>query len=194
MIHIIYVVDVSISMTGSKIESALETIREISDTENNCYSIITFANSADIVCEYATFNYDLLNKINVCKGLSNFSAGIIIANQLMEKHKTPAIIICLTDSLFTSIISNSEFDNFLLLEKIIISYTKTSIAQLYAKDFSVFFNDENSLKEISKRIQTRSKKINNDQDNTEKETNNAIFLGKSEEVDFCYDKDDPKWS
>ena len=112
----------------------------------------------------------------------------------MEKHKTPAIIICLTDSLFTSIISNSEFDNFLLLEKIIISYTKTSIAQLYAKDFSVFFNDENSLKEISKRIQTRSKKINNDQDNTEKETNNAIFLGKSEEVDFCYDKDDPKWS
>ena len=185
MIHIIFVVDVSRSMSEKKIESALETIRELSDSSNNLYSIITFANKENTICEYIGFEYDLLKKI--------INTAITKVDKLLEQYKKPTILLCLTDSLFSSSLLNSKINNSLLLDKIIVSYTTTNLTQLYSKDFSVFLNDEKGLNEISTRIKERAKSIEETKNNTDNEKKIVNVYETSEEEDLNFDKDDPKW-
>ena len=192
MIHIIFVVDVSRSMSEKKIESALETIRELSDSSNNLYSIITFANKENTICEYIGFEYDLLKKIKVTNGLSNINTAITKVDKLLEQYKKPTILLCLTDSLFSSSLLNSKINNSLLLDKIIVSYTTTNLTQLYSKDFSVFLNDEKGLNEISTRIKERAKSIEETKNNTDNEKKIVNVYETSEEEDLNFDKDDSK--
>lgn len=194
MIHIIFVVDVSKSMSGSKIESALETMRELSDSSHNLYSIITFANRENTICEYIRFDHELLKKINVTSGLSNINTAMSKVKQLLEKYKKPSVLLCLTDSLFSSSFLNSKIDNSLLLDKIIVSYTTTNLTQFYSKDFSVFHNDEKGLKEISSRIMERANSIEETKNNEENEEKSVNVSETSEEEDLNFDKDDPKWN
>ena len=114
--------------------------------------------------------------------------------QLLEKYKKPSVLLCLTDSLFSSSFLNSKIDNSLLLDKIIVSYTTTNLTQFYSKDFSVFHNDEKGLKEISSRIMERANSIEETKNNEENEEKSVNVSKTSEEEDLNFDKDDPKWN
>lgn len=194
-INIIFIIDTSKSMSGSVIESVHETIREIanmlSDT-NTLYSFITYSNSAKIVSECSSFEYNS-SITGTLGGLSNINTGLEKAYDLIKKHDHPSIIICLTDSLFSCNHLISVENNPSILEKIIICYNQIINNQKFLNDFSVYYNNELGLKDMSNRILSRIESIEtrhniNDFNNNDQ----TIQDSKEEDSDFC--ENDSQWN
>lgn len=196
-INIIFIIDTSKSMSGSMIESVHETIREIANVLSNTnalYSFITYSNSAKIVRECSPFEYNTYIT-GALGGLSNINTGLEKAYNLVKKYNNPSIIICLTDSLFSCNHLISIENNPSILEKIIICYNQIINNPTLINDFSIYYNNELGLKDMSNRILSRIESIDTKhsiKDFFKNKDDQTIKDSKEEDSDFG--ENDSQWN
>jgi len=157
-IHIIYVVDTSMSMSGMFIESAKEIMSEIVGNIDGVYgtrtyyTLITCDNSA-IIC----FEHKLLNEISFAhltanNGLSNLHVGILKSFEMATLIQEPAILVCLSDLNITSIQDASNMQSTFVKSANIVNIGEQNLISEFQSDFSIYNNDEGHLNDLCKKL------------------------------------------
>jgi len=164
-IHIIYVVDTSISMSGMFIESAKEAISEIANNIDGAFNsrtyhtLITCDNSA-IVC----FEHKLQKEISFAhltseNGLSNLHEGIRKSIEVSALYKEPTILVCFSDLNVTSTQDVSSMQSTFLKSANIVNIGTESLLSDFQSDFSIYSNNESQLNDLCKKLVNKIEEI-----------------------------------
>ena len=154
--HIIFVIDTSRSMIGSRFESTLEAIHEIKNSIDCfdfplAFSLITFSNTYIVVDEHVDQINIPISSIKIDNGLSNLHVAYLKSCEISELYKEPTWIIVVTDFGVSSF-SSDFYSCPYIRSKIALNVGGYLPLPHSFNDFVVFSNTEDQLNELCKKI------------------------------------------
>ena len=198
--HIIFVVDTSRSMAGSRFESTLEAILEIKNSIDSSmglsltYSLITFSNSFVVIEEHVDNISIPISSIQTENGLSNLHVAYSKSCEISELYKEPTWIVLVTDFGISSLSSdNCSCPH--IRSKIALNVGRNIPFNHSFNDFAVFNNTENQLNQLCKKISNELRVLASnihysfDEKNTE-ETHHGTF----KERNYVFEEEDDVWN
>lgn len=162
--HIIFVVDTSRSMAGSRFESTLEALHEIlnglefPNVLSIAYSLITFSNSYVVIEEHVGEISIPISSIQTENGLSNLHVAYTKSCEISGLYKEPTWIILFSDFGISSLSSDNCSYPY-ILGKIALNVGRNIPMNHSFNDFTIFGNTENQLNELCKKISNELKAL-----------------------------------